>query len=415
MPKLKLEAAGKLSGHKGEVLCVHSPGGGRLASGGEDGSVRIWDINAGRATRALLLPAAGETGVTSVCMGVSGEHCNWLYAATGTDVCGFDLRQPGMLLREPARRFAGVARDEIGHITLHEASGMLAAADDAGDVHVLPVGDGATDPPVTLSGAHTSICSWVAFRPGEVSQLCSAGLDATCIRWDWRAAVQLGAAWPLHSAYSAASSGGGGQMCNPRHAHCVSFAPDGGTVAVALGDGSVEVRLAESGEPIAAVDAHRAATSQAHFCPQLLHTLGLPPVDPQQPGGALPLITAGDDRRLRLWAVEGVAGRGAAPGAAVELGEEELELVGGAAGAEEKGDEEGEEEEEEEGEEEDEEEESEEDPYGEPGFRSLAVAKLPCKPNGIAAAAELDGEAKAIICAATTGAAIELLCLRPSR
>ena len=36
------------------------------------------------------------------------------------------------------------------------------------------------------------------------------------------------------------------QLVNPRHAHCVSFTPDGGALALALGDGSVEVRLAAS-------------------------------------------------------------------------------------------------------------------------------------------------------------------------
>ena len=63
------------------------------------------------------------------------------------------------------------------------------------------------------------------------------------------------------------------QLFNPRHAHCISFAPDGAAFALGLGDGTVEIRLTQSGEPIAAVDAHRATASQAHFCPQLTPVL----------------------------------------------------------------------------------------------------------------------------------------------
>ena len=87
----------------------------------------------------------------------------------------------------------------------------------------------------------------------------------------------------------------------------MSYAPDGGCFAVALGDGSVEVRLAESGEPICAVDAHRAACSQAHFAPQLSPALALRTDGDEDEEEAaiaargLPLLSAGDDRQVRLW------------------------------------------------------------------------------------------------------------------
>jgi hypothetical protein len=69
------------------------------------------------------------------------------------------------------------------------------------------------------------------------------------VRWDWKKAVPM-ASWPLARLFDTSSQA---QLLNPRHAHCLSFAPDGGTVAIALGDGTIEVRLAETGEPIAAV------------------------------------------------------------------------------------------------------------------------------------------------------------------
>ena len=133
---MAMEHVGSLQGHRCEVLCVHSPGDARLASGAEDGSVRIWDVQAGRAARAIVIPAADAAGaVNAVCLGGGGgggsagtssaEASNWLFAAAGTNVYGFDLRAPGVLLREPAKRFANLASDEIGHIVLHEAANVL--------------------------------------------------------------------------------------------------------------------------------------------------------------------------------------------------------------------------------------------------------------------------------------------------
>lgn len=404
-PDVLMRPAGHLTGHRGEVRTLHCPvGDERLASGSEDGTVRVWDLNAGRTARALILTSEPDCAVNAVCMGATpGAASNLVFAAAGVHVFGFDLRAPGLVLHDPERRLVDVARDEIGHLLLDEASGVLAAADDAGEVHLLDTRAGR--PTLTLSGVHTSICSWVAFRPGVGSELCSVGLDALCVRWDWRLAACVDA-WQLaqrHAGWAAASASGSGfgeavtsstpcgQVLNPRHAHCVSFAPDGEVLAVALGDGSVEVRLAESGQPVAAVDAHRAAASQAHFCPHLLPALCAGAAEVTPFVSVLPLVTAGDDRSVRLWAVEGVVGRGRAQGGgkrrrhrADEVPMEvESTVTEEAIGAS-------------------------DDCRDEPGFRSLAMASLSQKPNSVAVAAAADAR-RSLVCVATTGDAIELL------
>ena len=127
-----MELAARLRGHTGEVECLSSPGDTTLVSGGEDGSVRLWDLAAGRAARAMIVPKSSDNTVTAVCLGAADEAAQWIWAATRTHVIGFDLRAPGVLLREPARAFLGLASDEISHLALHEPSGVLAVADDAG-------------------------------------------------------------------------------------------------------------------------------------------------------------------------------------------------------------------------------------------------------------------------------------------
>ena len=441
-----LSSVARLAGHKGEVLCLDaSCGDGSssgissgirssssssssssrdpvLASGGEDGTVRLWDLQAGRASRAIMLPAADGDGsdnaVNAVCLGLSGASEHWVYAATGATVCGYDLRAPGMLLREPTRRFTP-SRDEIGQLALHE-SGALAAADDAGEVRVYDVAGGAGDLLATLAGGHSSLCGCAAFRPGRPWELYSAGLDAVCVRWDWKAAASM-ASWPLARLFAIDEKA---QLLNPRHAHCLSFAPDGGTFALALGDGSVEVRLAESGEPLAAVDAHRAAASQARFSPQLRAALleharteiasvasastsaqaavsldAAAACEGLASGSALPLLSTGDDRQLRLWSVEGASGRGADGGRDGDGGtarsKRQRSTVAGAEGASRMDDD-------------DDDDDDQTAGAAEPGFRALAAVTLPEKPNWVAGVSDASSQ-RAVVCVATTGALIDVL------
>lgn len=326
-----LQPCGELRGHSDSINCLDASADGAslgLASASDDGSVRLWDLASGRSTRAMMLPeGAAAQGVVLGRGEGPAAHC--AFAASDRTVCAYDLRAPGIVLRQPAQR-VGDAHDEVGQLALSEDGAFLAAADDAGAVHVFDLAAGR--PPVVLHG-HDTICASVAFRPrrdlppdGLGLQLCSGGMDARCIHWDASAGRPV-SEWALTPAEGGGSgqpgggSGGEGHEAgadyvaptsfNPRFVHGLSYSPDGRAVAVALGDGAIELRDADTGGLLASRSAHRAATSQAHF------TTLREPGAPLDGADRLVLLTAGDDRRLRLWAAEGLgASRAAADAAA---------------------------------------------------------------------------------------------------
>ena len=90
----------------------------------------------------------------------------------------------------------------------------------------------------------------------------------------------------------------------------------------------------------------------------------------------LPMVTTGDDRRVRVWTCEGVAGRGRRSS---DSKRQRRAADGGAGGDGASSD--------------------EEDVYGEPGFRAVASAKLAYKPNAVAGT--VDAHGRALVCVAT--------------
>ena len=193
---LSSDAAVELRGHSGSVLCLDSDPS-RLASASADGSVRLWDLNACRVARALMLPELGEA--QSVVLGRgSGPAAHCVFAAADRTIYAYDLRAPAVVLRQPTQ-LIGAAHDEVAHMALTDDGMQLAAADDAGAVHIFDLA--ATGrPPVVLQG-HESICATLAFRPRAAAsaaglQLCSGGMDARCVQWDVASASAL-AEWSL--------------------------------------------------------------------------------------------------------------------------------------------------------------------------------------------------------------------------
>ena len=206
----ELSQAASLRGHRGGVNCLAGEGD-TLVSGGEDGTVRLWDLGAQRTARAMVAP--GAQAVNALAVGRGGcEH--FVFGAAGRDVFAYDLRAPGVLMREPAVPSLGGSSDEVGALAIDAAGEHVAIGDDSGEVRVVNL-DGDSQPP-ELDAAHGSICACLAFRPagggGGGLELLSGGTDAFAVRWDCLTGATL-CSWCLAAAALPAQSDGAAPQC----------------------------------------------------------------------------------------------------------------------------------------------------------------------------------------------------------
>ncbi|CAK0892408.1 unnamed protein product, partial [Prorocentrum cordatum] len=128
---------------------------------------------------------------------------------------------------------------------------------------------------------HCSICSCLAVRPGHSSDFASGGLDCAVILWRRSARASAGAACegrkvqlPPDLDEASATSAGGCQLLNPHFVHSLSYAPDGGSLAVGLGDGTVAQLDAGSGRLCRRLRGHASAVAQVLHAPAGLFSAG---------------------------------------------------------------------------------------------------------------------------------------------
>lgn len=249
-----------------------------MATGAEGGDLTLWSHDGSPVSKLRM---SADDDVT--CVTFSPSAPCMLYASYGRTVAVLDSRY----LKSAVAELADAGEEEINCVSVNEAGGALAAADDSGAVRII---DLQQEKVVRTLRKHDNICSSVTFRPHRPQSLVSAGLDMQVSLWNlpkvrplWTYSLQDTQEEDAHPQKA-------GQMFNPPLAHCIDVTSCGDVFACAAEDGYVHLlrvsedfRLRER----AMFKAHSQGASQARFINFL-----------SQPYW---LATGGNDGLVALW------------------------------------------------------------------------------------------------------------------
>ncbi|KAI0028756.1 WD40 repeat-like protein [Vararia minispora EC-137] len=251
-------------GHSDIVMSVaYSHNGHRIVSGAQDSTVRIWDVYTGEA----------------VCEPIQG-HTSWVY----TVLFSPDDRHILSASSDATLRLWNADTGEAVSDPLHHPSSIWAAAYSPDGTHIVSGcangvvhiwnADTRESVGVPLYGHSAGVTSVACSPDGSLIASCSQ--DSTIRMWDASTGAALGN--PFHG--------------NPTLVQSVAFSPDGSHIVSGSYDSTIRIWNTKTGEQVELLDDHSGAVYSVMYAPDGRH-----------------IISSSEDRTVRIWDVAKSAAR----------------------------------------------------------------------------------------------------------